>query len=119
MPRRKDPFGYGVTLPSTVARVADTALEILGDPDPDELAFLHTVLASTFLPYRDPKTRDYIRENGRASMILTAGYLLDPKTRKPALQGLPYGTKPRNIEWSILTPPQWPNFSPPLTGPWA
>ncbi len=23
--------------------------------------------------------------------------------------------KPRNIEWSIFTPPQWPNFSPPLT----
>ena len=103
MPRRKDPFGYGVTLPSTVARVADTALEILGDPDPDELAFLHTVLASTFLPYRDPKTRDYIRENGRASMILTAGYLLDPKTRKPALQGLPYGTKPRLLLIHLCT----------------
>ena len=65
MPRRKDRFGYGVTIPPTTARVVDTAVEILGDPDPGELAFLHTVLASTFLPYRDPKTRDYVRESGR------------------------------------------------------
>ncbi len=65
MPRRQDSFGYGVSIPPTTARVVDTAVEILGDPDPGELAFLHTVLASTFLPYRDPKTRGYVRENGR------------------------------------------------------
>ena len=50
MPRRQDRFGYGTSIPPTTARVVDTAVEILGDPDPDELAFLHTVLASTFLP---------------------------------------------------------------------
>ncbi len=33
MPRRKDSFGYGVTIPPTTARVVDTAVEILGDPD--------------------------------------------------------------------------------------
>ena len=49
MPRRKDRFGYGVTIPATTARVVDTAVEILGDPD--------------------PKTRDYMREYGRASMV--------------------------------------------------
>lgn len=73
MPSRKDSFGYGVTIPATSARVVDTALEILGDPDPGELAFLHSVLAQTFLPYRDPKTRDYVRDSGRSSMVLTAG----------------------------------------------
>ncbi len=67
MPSRKDSFGYGVTIPATSARVVDTGLEILGDPDPGELAFLHSVLAQTFLPYRDPKTRDYVRET-----VLTA-----------------------------------------------
>ncbi len=67
MPRRQDRFG--VTIPATTARVVDTAVEILGDPDPSEMAFLHSVLAQTFLPYRDPKTRDYVRENGRASMV--------------------------------------------------
>ncbi len=103
MPRRQDRFGYGTSIPPTTARVVDTAVEILGDPDPDELAFLHTVLASTFLPYRDPKTRDYVRKNGRASLILTAGYLLDPRTREPALQGLPYGTKPRLLLVHLCT----------------
>ena len=39
MPSRKDSFGYGVTIPATSARVVDTALEILGDPDPGELGF--------------------------------------------------------------------------------
>ena len=72
MPSRLDRFGYGVTIPATTARVVDAAVEILGDPDPDEMAFMHSVLAQTFLPYRDPKTRDYMRQNGRASMVLTA-----------------------------------------------
>ncbi len=103
MPRRKDRFGFGVTIPATTARVVDTAVEILGSPDPDELAFLHSVLAQTFLPYRDPKTRDYVRESGRASLVLTAGYLLDPKTRKPVLQGLPYGAKPRLLLVHLCT----------------
>ena len=44
MPRRQDRFGYGVTIPATTARVVDTAVEILGDPDPDEMAFLHSSL---------------------------------------------------------------------------
>ncbi len=71
MPRRQDRFGYGVTIPATTARVVDTAVEILGVPDPDELAFLHSVLAQTFLPYRDPKTRDSVRESGRANLVLS------------------------------------------------
>ena len=36
MPHRKDRFGYGVNIPPTTARVVDTAVEILGDPDPGE-----------------------------------------------------------------------------------
>ena len=63
MPRRKDRFGYGVTIPATTARVVDTAVEILGDPDPDEMAFLYSVLAQTFLPYRDPKRTRPVEAN--------------------------------------------------------
>jgi len=103
VPSRKDRFGYGVTIPATSARVVDTALEILGDPDPGELAFLHSVLAQTFLPYRDPKTRDYVRESGRSTMVLTAGHLLDPLTHKPVLQGIPYGTRPRLLLVHLCT----------------
>ncbi len=92
MPSRQDRFGYGVTIPATTARVVDTAVEILGDPDPSEMAFLHSVLVQTFLPYRDPKTRDYVRESGRASLVLTAGYLLDPATRSRSCRA--YRTAP-------------------------
>jgi hypothetical protein len=38
---------------------------------------------------------EYIRRNGRASLIVQAGFLLDPSTREPKKQGLPYGAKPR------------------------
>lgn len=95
MGARKDRYGYGATIPATTARVVDLAAEIMGEPEPDSLAFLHTVLAQCSLPYREPDARDYLRENGRVSMMLQSGYLLDPKTKRPQLQGLPYGAKPR------------------------
>lgn len=88
-----------------VSRIADTAVEIMGTPDAKELAFLHTVLAQCSLPYREPEAgaRDYIRENGRSSLIVTAGHMLDPKTGKPKLQGIPYGAKPRLLMIHLCT----------------
>jgi hypothetical protein len=103
MVKRKDDFGFGVTLPHTVTRVLDAAGEIMGDPDPDDMAFLHTVLAQCGLPYRNPNARDYMRQNGRATLIVTAGHLLDPDTRKPVLQGVPYGAKPRLLMLHLCT----------------
>jgi hypothetical protein len=48
------------------------------------------------LPYRAPdNATEYIRRNGRAALIVQAGFLLDPATREPKKQGLPYGAKPR------------------------
>lgn len=47
--------------------------------------------------------RDYVRENGRASLVLTSGFLIDPRTRKPVLQGLPYGAKPRLLMIHLCT----------------
>jgi hypothetical protein len=87
----------------TQARIADAAVEIVGEQDPGDLAFLHTVLAQCGLPYRDPGTRDYIRENGRASIIVTAGHLFDPKRKKAVLQGIPYGAKPRLLMVHLCT----------------
>jgi len=103
MVRRKDSAGYGTTLPTTTARLVDAAAEIMGEPEADELAFLHTVLAQCGLPYRNPNTRDYIRQNGRASLIVSSGYLLDPETRQPVLQGVPYGAKPRLLMIHLCT----------------
>ncbi len=52
MPDRTGQCGYGVTIPVTTARLVELAAEIMGDPE--EFAFLHSVLAQCFLPYRQP-----------------------------------------------------------------
>lgn len=93
------------SLSAPTARLIDAAAEILGEPDPDEFAFLHVVLAQCGLPYREPKgeARDYIRDNGRTSLIVTAGHLFDPQTRRPVLQGIPYGAKPRLLMIHLCT----------------
>jgi len=97
MARREDSAGYGTTLPATTARLVELAAEIMGDPDPDELAFIHSALAQTYLPYRQPPAdaRDYHRTNGRVSLVVSAGYLADPRTGEMVLQGIPYGSRPR------------------------
>lgn len=84
-------------------RLIEHSVEIMGESDAQELAFLHSVMAQCSLPYREPQTRDYIRENGNASLIVTAGYLADPDTRKPVLQGIPYGAKPRLLLIHLCT----------------
>ena len=93
----------GTKLPVTLSRVINAAEEIMGAPDADEMAFLHSVLAQCGLPYRNPNTRDYMRQNGRATLIVTAGHLLDQETRKPVLQGVPYGAKPRLLMLHLCT----------------
>ena len=103
MPARKDSYGLGGTIPATTARVIDAAAEIMGEPDADELAFLHTVLAQCCLPYREPNSRDYFHRNGKASLVVSAGYLMDAETRQPVLQGVPYGAKPRLLMTHLCT----------------
>ena len=102
---RQDPLRFGAKLPTTTTRVLDAAAEIMGDPNPGELAFLHTVLAQCFLPYRQPpgEARDYHRSNGRVSLVVSAGYLLHPETGEMVLQGLPYGAKPRLLMGHLCT----------------
>ncbi|MDR3798413.1 MAG: replication protein RepA [Terracidiphilus sp.] len=73
--------------------------------DPAALRYLHVVLAQCGLPYREPHASlpFYEKRNGRTSLILTPGVLLDPKTRKPAMQGIPYGAKPRLLMIHLCT----------------
>jgi hypothetical protein len=40
----------------------------------DDIWFIHTVLAQCFLPYRDPQTHDWTRQNGDFSIALMAGH---------------------------------------------
>ena len=88
----------------TVRRLLDVRDEIMGEPDPDELNFLHAVLAQCALPYRQPPgDAHYFRRNGRATLVVSAGHLFDPTTGGPMLQGIPYGSKPRLLMIHLCT----------------
>lgn len=71
----------------------------------DDRHHIHSVLALCGLPYRDPgeETRDFIREYGRNSLSVQAGYLKDPMTGRMRRQGLPYGPKARLLLLHICT----------------
>lgn len=104
MTRRPDRFAISSKpLPRTVARTADIEAEIFGQPEPDSLAFIHSVLAQCGLPYRAVEGQNYLRRAGRASLIVSAGFLLDPTTHEPVLQPVPYGAKPRLLLIHICT----------------
>lgn len=85
-------------------RILDAAVEIYG-AEPSDLRYLHVVLAQCGLPYREPEagTQFYEKRNGRTSLILTPGVLLSPQTRKPTMQGIPYGAKPRLLMIHLCT----------------
>ena len=75
------------------------AAEIIGaDPDGVELTFLHSILAQTVLPLRDPKTLTYERRLGRAHLRLTTGQSFDRASGAYVdSPGLPYGARARLI----------------------
>ena len=62
----------------------------------DDIWYIHTVLAQCFLPYRNPKTDRWRRQNGKFSISLIAGDVADPTTPEGVrIAGLPYGTSGR------------------------
>jgi len=62
------------------------------------IAYAHTVLCQTCLPYRDPgdAVREWERENGKVMLSLEAGKAMHPKDGLIKV-GLPFGPKPRLI----------------------
>ncbi len=50
LPGRPDQYGHGVTIPVTMARRVELAMDLMGDPE--EFAFLNSLLAQCFLPCR-------------------------------------------------------------------
>jgi len=83
---------------SPVERRRDDARKLVeGAVEADEHHFIHSVLALCAMPYRRPpeEQTDYVREFGRSSLVLQAGYLRDPHSGRMVKQGLPYGPKPR------------------------
>ncbi len=61
-----------------------------------EIWFTHSIFTQCFLPYRDPKDTQWIKRNGKYSIILTAIALDHPSMPIPGkVLGLPFGSKPR------------------------
>ena len=67
--------------------------------DPAAVAFHHSVLAQTGLPYRNPgdDRREWERSNGQATLKILAGEAFHPELCRFVPLGLPYGPKPRLI----------------------
>ena len=79
-------------------RLIKTSVEIEMNP-PEAIAFQHTVLCQTCLPYRDPgaDVLRWEREQGAVSLLVNAGEAKDPSTGKYVQQGLPFGPTARLI----------------------
>ena len=93
----KGPVGIVVNLRKIDRKRLDSLQErITNDLDHSDIWYIHTVLAQCFLPYRDPKTDRWRRQNGKFSISLIAGDIIDPSTpERMRIAGLPYGAKPR------------------------
>ncbi|MBV8457170.1 MAG: hypothetical protein JO122_11215 [Acetobacteraceae bacterium] len=67
--------------------------------DEQSLAFQHTILCQTCLPYRDPgnEMRFWLRKQGNALLEVQAGRVIDPRKQEMVDVGLPWGTKSRLI----------------------
>jgi hypothetical protein len=77
-------------------RLLDFATEIATSP-PEDFAFTHSVLAQAALPTARPPddVRKWERRQGRATLLVTAGSVLDPRTGQFVPLPLPYGPKAR------------------------
>ncbi len=86
------------TLSTINKRLARSSFEISMD-DPENITYQHSVLCQTGLPYRNPGNdiRKWERTQGRATLLINAGEILNPKTQKFDNVGLPFGPKPRLI----------------------
>jgi len=65
----------------------------------EQIAFQHTVLCQTCMPYRNPgdEVRVWERKQGSILLHIEAGYAIDPSTERYAKIGLPFGPKARLI----------------------
>jgi replication initiator protein len=81
-----------------LTRVQNRLLEPCPEHD-REICFQHSVLCQTGLPYRDPgnDVHKWQREQGTASLLITAGEARNPRTHEWVQVGLPWGAKPRLI----------------------
>ena len=79
-------------------RAIKTSVNISMEP-PEEIAFQHTVLCQTSMPYRNPgsNVREWDRRQGAVHLRIEAGSALNPETDEYVQLGLPFGPKPRLV----------------------
>ena len=65
--------------------------------EPTGIAYQHTVLCQTAMPYRALRERTWDRRNGRVRLRVVAGEALDPRTEEYVEMPLPYGSRVRLI----------------------
>ena len=63
-------------------RAIETSTQIVLHPIPEQIAFQHTVLCQTSLPYRDQgdSVRKWERKQGNVSLLIEAGTAMNPVT---------------------------------------
>src|SRR4051812_47530335 len=80
----------------TTKRLNDAHTEIIAGPA-DDIAFSHSVLCQTSLPYKPTAERVWIRDQGNVSLLIEAGRARHPDTGKWVELPLPHGEKPRLV----------------------
>jgi hypothetical protein len=94
----EDRDGQTGALTPVQRRRIESSLEIHDSPT-ERIAYQHTVLCQTCLPYRNPgdQVREWEREQGKVSLLVEAGRARHPETKEWVKLGLPFGPKPRLI----------------------
>ncbi|GEO43495.1 hypothetical protein SAE02_76430 [Skermanella aerolata] len=80
----------------TTKRLIEAKAAIIDGPA-DDIAFSHSVLCQTSLPYRPTDERVWIRDQGQVSLLIEAGRARHPDTGKWVELPLPHGEKPRLV----------------------
>ena len=80
----------------TMKRLIEAQVAIIDSPV-DDIAFSHSVLCQTSLPYKPTDERVWIRDQGHVSLRIEAGAARHPDTGKWVDLPLPHGEKPRLI----------------------
>jgi len=85
--------------PSKVQNRLIEAAAAIEQQDNQTLCFQHSIFCQVGLPYRDPGEGviRWQRDQGEASLLVTAGEARNPLTGKWVQTGLPFGSKPRLI----------------------
>lgn len=98
MARKKTPQDKTFTLSHVQSRMVEASVKISME-EPEKVAYQHTVLCQTCLPYRNPsdETREWSRQQGNAFLKINAGEACNPVTGQWVKLGLPYGPKVRLV----------------------